>query len=106
LREVVPIFAAVFSDPDLNRAYRARLGAENRGPHRAYRWFATYLEAEQRIHRVGADADPATAGQQLVAIAFFQAFTERFLGTTPTAAGDKRWVTAQIDALLVGLRTK
>jgi AcrR family transcriptional regulator len=99
-REVVPIFAAVLSDPALNAGYRARLGAQGRGPHRAYAWFETYLQAEQRINRIGSAVDPTATAQQLVAIAFFQAFTERFLGTTPTAAADRRWVSAQVGALI------
>jgi hypothetical protein len=99
-REVVPIFAAVFSDPALNAGYRARLAKGGRGPHHAYAGFEKYLQAEQRMNRVGAEVDAATSAQQLVAIAFFQAFTERFLGATPTAAKDKRWASAQVGALL------
>lgn len=99
-REVVPIFAAVFSDPALNAGYRARMGAEGRGPHHAYKWFEAYLQAEQRMNRIGRAVDPATSGQQLVAVAFFQAFTERFLGIAPTPAADTAWARAQIAGLL------
>jgi AcrR family transcriptional regulator len=99
-REVVPIFAAVISDPALNAGYRARLGAQGRGPHRAYAWFEKYLQAEQRMQRIGDEVDPTTTAQQLVAIAFFQAFTERFLDAAPTAAVDRKWAAAHVGALI------
>lgn len=99
-REAVPLFAAVISDPDVNAGYRAEMSASNRGPHKAYVWIEKYLQAEQRTKRVDPGADPTTTAQQLLAIAFFQAFIERFLGATPTAAGDKKWATTQIRALL------
>jgi AcrR family transcriptional regulator len=98
-REVVPLFAAVISDPDLNATYRAEMGAQNRGPHRAYAWIEKYLQAEQRMARIGKAVDPTTTAQQLIAIAFFQAFVERFMAATPSAAADKRWATAQIAAI-------
>jgi AcrR family transcriptional regulator len=99
-REAVPLFAAVVSDPALNAGYRAQLGAQNRGPHRAYARVEKYLQAEQRMKRIGEAVDATATAQQLIAIAFFQAFTERFLAATPTAAGDKRWASAQVRALL------
>jgi hypothetical protein len=52
------------------------------------------------MNRIGSAVDPTTTAQQLVAIAFFQAFLERFLGTTPTGAGDRRWAAAQVGALI------
>ena len=99
-REAVPLFAAVISDPDVNAGYRAEMSATHRGPHKAYMWIEKYLQAEQRLQRVDADADPTTTAQQLLAIAFFQAFIERFLGTTPTAATDRKWATTQVRALV------
>ena len=99
-REAVPLFAAVIADPDLNATYRAEMGTQNRGPHRAYAWIEKYLQAEQRMARIGKTVDPTTTAQQLIAIAFFQAFVERFMATTPSAAADKRWATAQVAALL------
>jgi AcrR family transcriptional regulator len=98
-REAVPLFAAVISDPDVNAGYRAEMTANNRGPHKAYVWIEKYLQAEQRLKRVDAAVDPTTTAQQLLAIAFFQAFIERFLGSSPTAAADRRWAAAQIAAL-------
>jgi AcrR family transcriptional regulator len=99
-REAVPLFAAILADPALNAGYREQLGAQGRGPHRAYAWLETYLKAEQRIHRVGAAVDATTTSQQLVAIVFFQAFTERFLAQAPSPASDKRWAAAQVNALI------
>lgn len=99
-REAVPLFAAVISDPDVNAGYRAEMSASNRGPHKAYTWIEKYLQAEQRLKRVDAGADPTTTAQQMLAIAFFQAFIERFLGATPTAAADKKWATSQVKALV------
>jgi len=99
-RESVPLFASVISDPALNASYRAKMGAQGRGPHKAYAWVEKYLQAEQRMQRVGPEVDASTTAQQLIAIAFFQAFVERFLATTPSAAADKRWASAQVAALL------
>ena len=79
--------------------YRARMAAGNRGPHKAYAWFEAYLQAEQRMHRIGDAVDPTTTAQQLVAITFFQAFTERFLGHTPSPAADRKWAAAHVAAL-------
>ena len=94
------IFAAVFSDPALNAGYRARLKADGRGPHKAYVAFEKYLQAEQRMGRIAEGVDPTTTAQQLIASAFFQAFTDQFLGVTPTPAGDKRWSVAQVAAMM------
>jgi AcrR family transcriptional regulator len=101
-REVVPIFAAVFSDPALNERYRARMTAEDRGPHKASIPFEKYLQAEQRMGRMSDQVDAPATAQQLVAAAFFQAFTERFLAKKPTAAADRRWASAQIKAISTG----
>jgi len=98
-REVVPMFAAVFSDPALNESYRAQMKVDGRGPHKAYVLFERYLQAEQRMGRISQGVDPTTTGQQLIASAFFQAFTERFLGAAATAAGDKQWSVAQVTAI-------
>jgi AcrR family transcriptional regulator len=98
-REVVPIFTAVFSDPALNAGYRARMKLDGRGPHKAYVAFEKYLEAEQRMGRIASGVDPTTTAQQLVASAFFQAFTDQFLGIAATPATDKRWAVAQIAAM-------
>lgn len=96
-REAVPLFAAVLTDPDLNAGYRAKLSAQNRGPHRAFAPIEKYLAAEQRLDRVPGDLDAATLAQQLVSLAFFRAFTERFLDATPPApAADRRWAAQQL----------
>jgi AcrR family transcriptional regulator len=95
-REAVPLFSAVFTDPDLLAGYRAKLSAQNRGPHRAFGPIEKYLAAEQRLHRVPASVDAAALSQQLVAIAFFRAFTERFLDTPASPAADRRWAAQQI----------
>jgi AcrR family transcriptional regulator len=105
-RDVVPIFAAVISDPALLEGYRAQLRADGRGPHRAYVALEKYLLAEQRLGRLVAAFDAATAAQQLVAASFFAAFTERFLGEAPTAANDRKWAAAQVKLLIVPALTK
>lgn len=95
-REAVPLFAAVLTDPQLNAGYRATMSAQNRGPHRAATPIEKYLAAEQRMDRVPEEIDVATLAQQLVGIAFFRAFTERFLDSAASPAADRKWATAQI----------
>jgi AcrR family transcriptional regulator len=55
--QVIPVQAAILSDPELRDAFTRRAAQLDVGPHRALPPVVTYLEAERRAGRLRADAD-------------------------------------------------
>jgi AcrR family transcriptional regulator len=83
-RDGFPMFASIFSDPQILAAHRDNLRARNLGPHRANEGLAAYLRAEQSLGNIAADADPdALAG--LVLGACFQHAFITFFAPDPVA---------------------
>ncbi len=75
---VAPLFAGLFGEPKLLRAFRRSLLAQGKGPHLSIGALARYIEAEQRLGRLGQGIDARMSAQMIVAAAFFRAFVEHF----------------------------
>ena len=77
-RRVAPLFAGLFGEPKLLKAFRKSLLAQGKGPHLSIGALAQYIEAEQRLGRLGQGIDARLSAQMMVAAAFFRAFVEHF----------------------------
>ncbi|MDR7274314.1 TetR/AcrR family transcriptional regulator [Catenuloplanes atrovinosus] len=76
-----PMAASLFSDPALFAAHLGRLRERNSGPQVPLAALAGYLEAERRLGRLRADADPDAAAAMLLGAAFQRAFLGNFTET-------------------------
>lgn len=79
-REVIPMTASVFSEPDLLERQREFFRPADPssppppGPHRAYHTIAEYIRAEQRLGRVRDRVGPTGIGAALIGACFHYAF--------------------------------
>lgn len=67
---IMPLDVALASDPALAAAHNKRLRELGTGPEAALHSVAAYVEAEQRLGRVRADASPAAVATILLGISF------------------------------------
>jgi AcrR family transcriptional regulator len=80
--QVIPVQAAILSDPKLRDAFTRRAAHLDIGPHRALPPVVTYLEAERRAGRLRADADLRTLALMIVGAAHQRALNGH-LSTAP-----------------------
>jgi AcrR family transcriptional regulator len=66
---VIPVQAAILSDPELRDTFTRRTAKLDVGPHRALPPVVTYLETELRAGRLRADADLRTLALMIVGAA-------------------------------------
>jgi AcrR family transcriptional regulator len=83
LDQLVPLFAAAFSDDELLQAIRRTMAAGHgsSGPF-AVHPIEAYLAAEQALGRVAADADCRAAAALVVSVCHERAFLDHFFGKT------------------------
>lgn len=67
---IMPLDVALASDPALAAAHNKRLRELGTGPEAALRSVVAYVEAEQRLGRVRADASPAAVATILLGVTF------------------------------------
>jgi AcrR family transcriptional regulator len=79
---VIPVQAAILSDPQLRDAFTRRTARLDVGPHRALPPVVGYLEAERRAGRLRADADLRALALMLVGAAHQRAL-HRHLSAAP-----------------------
>jgi AcrR family transcriptional regulator len=80
--QVIPVQAAILSDPQLRDSLTRRTARLDLGPHRALSPVVTYLEAERRAGRLRPDADLRTLALLIVGAAHQRALHRR-LSTAP-----------------------
>jgi AcrR family transcriptional regulator len=88
-RHVAPLFGGLFAEPKLLEAYRKSLAEHDRGPHLAIARLQSYIEAEQKLGRIGKSADAKLIASLLLSACFFRAFVEHFLDKPMQPAWDK-----------------
>ncbi len=84
-RRAFPMLGSLLSEPQLMAAHRESLRKYGAGPARAVENITGYLEAERKLGRIPADADPAAVGALLAGACFQQAFLA-FYAEGPDAA--------------------
>lgn len=77
---IMPLDVALASDPALAAAHSKRLRELDTGPEAALRSVAAYVEAEQRLGRVRADASPAAVATILLGVSFNYVLTRHVGG--------------------------
>lgn len=77
---ILPIMAAIQSDPESARGYAARSADRDLGPHRALPPVLRLLRSMQESGWFDPAVDPATAGLFLIGAAFQRALVRRFGG--------------------------
>ncbi|HXJ65690.1 MAG TPA: helix-turn-helix domain-containing protein [Actinomycetota bacterium] len=84
-RGITPLVGAQLSDPRLMAEQRAAWGRENGGPMRAIRAVRAYVDAEQRLGRIAAAAEPDLLGREVLGTCFAHAILESLVGGAATA---------------------
>lgn len=97
-QKMIPIFAALFAEPELLRANRENLRRRDIGPHRSLGAIEDYIRGEQRIGRVRGDADARATAFQLLGACFYRTFVSLFTGELVGPSED-RFVKDVVDSL-------
>lgn len=94
LDQVIPLFAAAFSDAELLEALRRAIASEawSAGPF-AVHPIEGYLVAEQELGRVAPDADCRSAASLILSLCHERAFLDYFAGRS----GSRKSITREID---------
>lgn len=88
-QQSIPMLGALLADPQRMAAHREAMNRHGGGPDKAVAVFATYLRAEQALHRIKPDADPDATASLLIGACFHEAFL-RYYAHGPTAAAAPR----------------
>jgi hypothetical protein len=93
--QLIPVQAAILSDPELRDTVTRRTARLDLGPHRALPPVLAYLETERRAGRLRADADLPTLALMLVGAAHQRAL-HRHLSTAPDRLPSSRVIAATL----------
>ena len=99
MREVVPLVASLFAEPELLRAHREELRRRNEGPHLSMMAVENYIRAEQRLGRIERRVNPKAIYALLYGACLHRVFVSHFLGQ-PIGPSDEVFV-KQIVATMV-----
>jgi AcrR family transcriptional regulator len=100
---LVPLLAGLFAEPELLRAYRARLQAGQGGPDRSQQAVAAYVRGERAGGRISPAADPDAVAAMLMLTCFGHVFSRIFFGAERSAADDQRFVKQLVSSIWRGL---
>ncbi|GLW98072.1 TetR/AcrR family transcriptional regulator [Microtetraspora sp. NBRC 16547] len=98
-RRTISLAGGMLSDPSLLNGFRQTLAESGGGPHVPIDLVASYLREEQRIGRVGPDANPDAASALLFGACFHRAFLANLVELAP----DEVLVPDLVRTLLAGL---
>jgi AcrR family transcriptional regulator len=95
--------ASMFTEPDFLVRHREGFQQRKEGPHRANEIVATYIRAEQKLHRMSSDVNPRSVADLLLGACFQHAFHLQFLGEDEPQDKRKQFVEDVIQAMIKGL---
>jgi AcrR family transcriptional regulator len=98
--ETFPIGMSLYSSQTLLAAHRDRVREMGAGPRVPIDAVARYLDAERRIGRLGAEADPFAMAALLLGACFQEAFLATFAGEVPSEAARAEIARRLVAALL------
>ena len=101
--ESFPVAMSLFSTATLLAAHRDRVRELGAGPRAPLDGIARYLDAERRLGRISANADPMAVASLLLGACFQQAFLAAFAGETPSASVRAELAGRLVAALLAPL---
>lgn len=103
MREVVPLVASLFAEPELLRAHREELRRRNEGPHLSMMAVENYLRAEQRLGRIDKQVNPKAVYALLYGACLHRVFISHFLGQ-PIGPSDEVFIKQTVATMVNGLR--
>jgi AcrR family transcriptional regulator len=99
----MPLNVALAADPTLAAHHYQRLRELGAGPEVALHNVMAYLEAEQRLGRVRADANPAAIATILLGVSFNYAQVRHDAGAATTVLPENRFAHETVRTLMTGL---
>jgi AcrR family transcriptional regulator len=99
----IVLTASMFTEPVFLNRHRENFQKRNEGPHRANEIVAVYLQAEQRLGRVNAAANPRSVADMLLGACFQHVFHMQFLGADESGAEREQFVENMLETLLHGI---
>jgi AcrR family transcriptional regulator len=103
MREVVPLVASLFAEPELLRAHREELRLRNEGPHLSMMAVENYIRAEQRLGRIERRVNTKAVYALLYGACLHRVFISHFLGQ-PIGPSDQVFIKQTVATLVNGLR--
>jgi len=103
MREVVPLVASLFAEPELLRAHREELRRRKEGPHLSMMAVENYIRAEQRLGRIERRVNPKAVYALLYGACLHRVFISHFLGQ-PIGPSDAVFVKQTVATMVGGLR--
>jgi len=103
MREVVPLVASLFAEPELLRAHREELRRRNEGPHLSMMAVENYIRAEQRLGRIEKRVNPKAIYALLYGACLHRVFISHFLGQ-PIGPSDEVFIKQIVATMVNGLR--
>jgi AcrR family transcriptional regulator len=98
-REIAPLLASLFAEPELLGAYRDAVLARTGEAPRVMPMLVDYVRAQQKRGTIKR-GDPAAIGEGLLGACFSRAFHDALFDEQPNAVADKRFLRAVIRALI------
>jgi AcrR family transcriptional regulator len=98
-RRALPMAGGMLAEPSLLNGFREMLAPTGLGPHVPVDGLAAYLRKEQRLGRIGAEADPYAGAAALLGACFQRAFLQLFHDLGP----DEPFAAALAQTLTGGL---
>jgi AcrR family transcriptional regulator len=102
MREIVPLAASLFAEPELLRAHQEELQRRNEGPHISMAAVENYIRAEQRLGRIDKRVNPKIVYVLLFGACLHRVFLSHFLGH-PIGPSDEVFVKQVVAATMNGL---
>jgi len=102
MRQVVPLAASLFAEPELLRAHREELSRRNEGPHLSMAALEKYIRAEQKLGRIDHRVNPKAIYSVLFGACLHRVFISHFLGQLVGPSDDvfiKHVVAATVNGL-------
>ena len=96
----LPIAVSLFAEPVLLAEYQQVMRESSGGPHKAVELLTGYLDAEQRLGRVGPEARTSAAASMLAGACFNQSFIEQFEGQAVSKSRTEQFVDDLVAATL------
>ena len=103
MREIVPLAASLFAEPELLRAHQEELRRRNEGPHISMMAVENYIRAEQRLGRIDKRINPKAVYALLYGACLHRVFISHFLGH-PIGPSDDVFIRHTVATMVNGLR--
>jgi hypothetical protein len=103
MREIVPLVASLFAEPELLRAHREELRRRDEGPHLSMMAVENYIRAEQRLGRIEKRVNPKAVYALLYGACLHRIFISHFLGQT-IGPSDEVFIKQTVATMVNGLQ--